>query len=138
MKKYELTGRFLWHEDTALYRIKALKDFNDVKAGDLGGFVQGFHNLSQDGDCWIYPLAKAIGNSQVIENAVARDNSTIKDNAIIKGNVILAGNSTVSGEAVVGGGVTVEDSVIDGARVIHENIKLKSSSIRTSKSTSNQ
>ena len=138
MKKYELTVRFIRHEGAVLRRIRALKDFSGVKSGDLGGFVESESNLSLNGNCWIYPLAKAMGNSQVIENAVARDNSTIKDNAIIKGNVILAGNSTVSGEAVVGGGVTVEDSVIDGARVIHENIKLKSSSIRTSKSTSNQ
>ena len=138
MKKYELTVKFIWHEDKVLHRIRALKDFSDVKSGDIGGFVESESSLSQNGNCWIYPLAKAMGNSQVIENAVARDNSTIKGDAIIKGSVILAGNSTVSGEAVIGGSVTVEDSVIDGARVINGNVKIKSSSIRTSKSTSNQ
>ena len=37
------------------YRIRALRDIpqQNVKAGDLGGYVEGEHNLSQDGDAWI-------------------------------------------------------------------------------------
>ena len=41
-------------DDVTVYRIKALKDFNDVKKGDLGGFIQNEMNLSQDGNCWVY------------------------------------------------------------------------------------
>lgn len=46
-----------------LYRIKALKDFKDdelyqdVKAGDLGGYVEKEKNLSQEGNCWVYGLS---------------------------------------------------------------------------------
>ena len=39
MKKYELTEETIKINDNqTLYRIKALKDFGDVKAGDLGSF----------------------------------------------------------------------------------------------------
>ncbi len=42
VKKYTVTDEdvILEDETTRLYRIKALKDFGDVKKGDLGGFIQ--------------------------------------------------------------------------------------------------
>ena len=40
-KKFELTEEFIINNSgIKLYRIKALKDFSDVKKGDLGGYVQ--------------------------------------------------------------------------------------------------
>jgi hypothetical protein len=39
-----------------LYRPKALKDFKDVKKGDLGGFIMNYYNLRQEGDSWIYDI----------------------------------------------------------------------------------
>lgn len=37
-KKFELTEEFIINNSgIKLYRIKALKDFSDVKKGDLGG-----------------------------------------------------------------------------------------------------
>lgn len=48
MKKYELTNEIKnLPGGVVLYRIRALKDFADVKAGDLGGFVQSEANLDQ-------------------------------------------------------------------------------------------
>ncbi|MBB4077294.1 hypothetical protein GGR08_001625, partial [Bartonella fuyuanensis] len=32
--------------------FQALKDFDDIKAGDLGGFIEKEVNLSHDGNCW--------------------------------------------------------------------------------------
>ena len=73
MKKYELTEeKITLDENQTLYRIKALKDFGDVKAGDLGGFVESEKNLSQDGNCWIsddvkvYEDAARISESAII------------------------------------------------------------------------
>lgn len=58
MKKYTLigTGKYISVDDYSkkdyfVYQIKALKDFNDVKAGDLGGYVASEDNLSQEGNC---------------------------------------------------------------------------------------
>lgn len=47
MRKYELIA------EGDLFRLRAVKDFAGVKAGDLGGLVSGEHNLSQEGTCWI-------------------------------------------------------------------------------------
>ncbi len=54
MNKYELTKETKEHYGTKVFRIKALRDFSDVKKGDLGGWIQSEANLSQTGDCWVY------------------------------------------------------------------------------------
>lgn len=36
-----------------LYRIEALKDFGDVKEGDLGGYIESEDNLSHDDNSWV-------------------------------------------------------------------------------------
>lgn len=52
MKKYEIDiTKKIFFNDTLLYRIKALKNFANVKAGEYGGYVSSEENLSQDGDC---------------------------------------------------------------------------------------
>ena len=43
-----------------MYRIKSLIDFEDVKAGDLGGYVEKEENLSQSGNAWVYGNADYI------------------------------------------------------------------------------
>ena len=71
-KKYEI---LMDEENTiewggrVLHRIKALKDFGDVKKGDIGGFVEKEINLSHEGNCWIYDNAKAMDNSKVYGNS---------------------------------------------------------------------
>ena len=54
MKKYELTTETLQFAGRTLYRIKAVKDFGSVKAGELGGWIESEENLSQTGNAWIY------------------------------------------------------------------------------------
>lgn len=46
-KKYELTDVTRKVGDRTLYQIRALKDFGEVKAGDLGGYIEKESNLSQ-------------------------------------------------------------------------------------------
>ena len=41
-----------------IYKKRALKDFPDVKKGDIGGFVESEDNLSHKCNCWIYDKAK--------------------------------------------------------------------------------
>ena len=46
-KKYELLlDRQIIVAGTTLYRIRALKDFGNVKAGEMGGFVRSEDNLT--------------------------------------------------------------------------------------------
>ena len=46
MKKFELTSEFTTNVfGTKLFRIKALVEFGNVDAGELGGFVEKEENL---------------------------------------------------------------------------------------------
>lgn len=67
MKKYELTEKSinLNFSNRTLYQIRALKDFNNVKAGDFGGYIEDESNLSQDGNCWVSDSAKVYGNAKI-------------------------------------------------------------------------
>ncbi|MDO5399306.1 MAG: hypothetical protein Q4G33_15435, partial [bacterium] len=64
MKKFELTteSKINWFGRT-LFRIKACKSFitatgDEVKAGDLGGYIEMESNLSQSGKAWVYSNAE--------------------------------------------------------------------------------
>ena len=53
MKKYELTSETKVFLGKTLYRIKALVQFGNVNAGDLGGWIEKEENLSQYGNAWV-------------------------------------------------------------------------------------
>ena len=67
--KYELTGETLETWAGTLRRIRALKDFGEVKTGDIGGFIQVEANLSQDGEAWVSGEAWVFGEAQVFGEA---------------------------------------------------------------------
>lgn len=48
--KYEFTGETINHYGATLKRIRVIKDFGNVKKGDLGGFIESEKNLSTDSD----------------------------------------------------------------------------------------
>ena len=56
--KYELTNETKAVNGKTLFRIRALEDFSNVKAGDLGGWIESESNLSQEGTCWVYGKAQ--------------------------------------------------------------------------------
>lgn len=68
-KKYVLTSEEIYVDNYVLYRIKACRKFNDVRAGDLGGFIEYKSNLDNRDTCWVYKDAKVYGNAQITGNA---------------------------------------------------------------------
>ena len=82
MKKYELTNETINFENKKLFRIRALKDFGNVKAGDLGGYVESENNLSQEDNCWIYENAKVYGNAEVSNDDIVSGNARVYDDAM--------------------------------------------------------
>lgn len=78
MNKYEMlytdSIRIAGH---TLYRIRALKDFGNVKAGDIGGYVEKEENLSQEGICWVCDSARVCGNARVCGDAYVCGNAKI-------------------------------------------------------------
>ena len=88
-KKYELTDETINHYGTVLHRIKALKDFSIVKAGDLGGFIESEDNLTNDGYCWVFGDAIVKGEAKVLDNATVIGSAQVLDHAIIGDNAII-------------------------------------------------
>ena len=112
-KKYELNSETIEIDGTILHRIKALKDFSDVKAGDLGGWIEKEDNLSQSGDAWIggdakvYSDAVVFGNARVDENAVVFGQAKVYDNARVDGNTQVSDGAEISDNAVVFGNAEI-------------------------------
>lgn len=149
MKKYELTAETIEHAGCTLHRIKALRDFGPVKAGELGGWIEKEENLSQDGTAWVFNDAKVYGSAKVYEYAEVHDTAWIYDNAKIYGNAVVCegarvfdnadiygcatiyrnasvhGNATVCGEANIGGHINVYGStIVHGSAKICGNINI--------------
>jgi hypothetical protein len=131
-KKYEILQDYVYVWEFSptdgvappLHRIRALRDFEGVTAGDLGGYVEGEHNLSQEGNCWLFDNAKACGKSSVSGNASVACAAMISDNAKVygsarvldrvrvEGNAEVYGNSQLFGEAEVSGDAKVYDNAV--------------------------
>jgi hypothetical protein len=90
--KYEITD--IQHPAFCFsYRIRSLTDFNDVRKGDLGGYVASEYNLSHNGNCWIYE------DALVSEKAWVSGDAKVFNNAIVSGYARVAGDVEVYGEA---------------------------------------
>jgi len=68
-KKYELIDETQEWNGRILHRILALADFGDVKAGELGGWIEKEENLSHNDDAWVYGDAQVYGDARVYGNA---------------------------------------------------------------------
>ena len=89
MKKFELTTEFITNAfGKKLFRIKALVEFGDVKAGELGGYVEKEENVSQDGNAWVSGDARVYGDAWVSGNARVSGNAWVygdADYALVQG-----------------------------------------------------
>ena len=131
MKKYELTNETkTLAGGTVLHRIRALRDIPrfGVEAGELGGFVEGENNLSQDGDAWVSGdaevsvYAKVYGNAWVYGNAKVFGNAEIYGDALVFGKAWVSGNAKISGDAEVYGNAWVYgDAEVSGYAKVYGN-----------------
>jgi carbonic anhydrase/acetyltransferase-like protein (isoleucine patch superfamily) len=114
-KKYELTEETKVVGDVTLHRIRALRDFGNVKAGDLGGWIEKEENLSHEGECWVFDDAMVFqsatvsgdahirNESMVCGHAAVSENAIVFDVAVIGGHASVCGSAIVIGHGVVGG-----------------------------------
>ena len=101
MKKYELTEETIQYAGRTLHRIRAVRDFADVKAGNLGGWIENECNLDQDGECWVCGNAKVWGDAEVYGNAKVYDNAVVFGDAVVYGNAEVFGDAEVYGNAAI-------------------------------------
>lgn len=128
-KKYEiLKDQAITMGGSLIYRIRALKDFGDVEAGEMGGFVASEENLSHDGTCWIYGDAMVYHNAKVKDNAIVRDYSHVYNDAQVMHNAIVEGHARVFDQCTVFGNACIKDNAsvfghgrVNGFVVIQDN-----------------
>lgn len=112
-KKYAFTGKtkIIIGEDNEkhiLHQIVALKDFEtitanayeNVKKGDLGGYIESEHNLSQEGQCWIN--GDTLYDSRHCKESIVYGNARIEGNAYVGVNVEVYGNARIYDNALIG------------------------------------
>ena len=104
MNKYKiLKDQYIEACGKKLYRIQALKDFNGVKSGNIGGYIEKESNLSQSGNAWVSgdaqvsDDARVFGDAQVFGNAWVYDDARVSDDARVYGNALVSGNAQVCG-----------------------------------------
>ena len=107
VKKYELTSETKVFLGKTLYRIKALVQFGNVNAGDLGGWIEKEENLSQSGNAWVYGNARVYGNAEVSGDARVSGDASVYGDASVSGGARVYGNARVSGDARVYGDAEV-------------------------------
>ena len=138
-KKYEMIK-----VNDKLYKIRALRNFGDVKKGDWGGYIQKEENLSHFGNCWVYNEASVRGNAKVSGNAKVKDNAFVFDSAIVGAAAIVSeravirGHAEVLGCARISGGACVrsrasvgDNAIVDSQATINEDAKIEGNAIVT-------
>lgn len=125
-KKYELllTDRKKLLGGSTVYRIRALRDFGNVKAGDLGGYIESEANLSHDGTCWVYDEATVCNNARIVEEAKVKHYASIGGNAQLRHFAKAKDRTKVNGNVIM-----YTRSVAKGFAELHDNVELFGDSV---------
>ena len=121
MKKYEITD--IAHPDNPnLHRIRAVTDLTeDVLAGTLGGYVESYNNLDQEGRAWISEDAIACENAVVCGDAVLTDHAVAKGCAYVGNSAMMTGHAIAQDDAAICGGLLTGKSCVCGYAVIRQD-----------------
>ena len=111
-RKYELTRESMIFNGYVLRRIRALKDFGDIKAGTIGGWISKESNLDNEGACWVYDDAKVYGDARVYDDAKIYGRAEVYGDAKVYGPAKVYGDAEVYGDAKVCGGAEVHGEAI--------------------------
>ena len=120
MRKYKITKNVREFLGETLHQIQALKDFSDVKKGELGGWIEKEMNLSQDGNCWISGDARVFGDARVYGDAIVCGDAIVYGYAEVCDDAKVHGDSKVFGDAAVYGNARVSgDAKIFGYAMVY-------------------
>lgn len=105
-----------------LHRIRAVTDLTeDVLAGMLGGYVESYNNLDQEGRAWISEDAIACENAVVCGDAVLTDHAVARGNAYVGNNAMMTGHAIAQDDAAICGGLLTGKSCVCGYAVIRQD-----------------
>lgn len=102
-----------------LFRVVALRAFiswsQEVQPGEFGGLVEGEHNLSQEGNCWIADNSTVTGRSRVQQDARVAGDSVLINEVTVSGRALVI-SCTLEGWISVGGDAAVLYTVIEATK----------------------
>ena len=117
MKKYELTDDSITFMGHKLFRIRAIRSFNGVNVGDLGGYIEKEANLSHDDNAWISDNACVYGYARICDDAHISGNARIYNNACIYDDVHISGYAYIYNDARI-----CDNACISGCACIYDNV----------------
>ena len=131
--KYEITG--IAHEKYPfLHRIRALRDIgSEIKAGDLGGFVESEGNLSfeAEDDAWIFNDAIAAGEGHVDKGSVLRERAVVCGCAYASHGTEMSGDSRAEDDAYIRGARLSRCARVSGNGMVLQSPTTKAAPILT-------
>ena len=131
--KYEITG--IAHEKYPfLHRIRALRDIgSEIKAGDLGGFVESEGNLSfeAEDDAWIFNDAIAAGEGHVDKGSVLRERAIVCGCAYASHGTEMSGDSRAEDDAYIRGARLSRCARVSGSGMVLQSPTTKAAPILT-------
>lgn len=138
-KKYELLkDDYIKVGERTVYRIRALKDFGNVKKGDLGGYIAKEENLSHDRNAWVFDNAVVVGegaavydDAEIHDNVRVYDRAKVYHDARVYDNAFVDGKSEISGHSRVFESARVEDSNLDTKARVYGRSRVMDSGLRS-------
>lgn len=92
-----------YNNETILYRIQAIRNIKNgeflIKKKDLGGWIESEQNLSQKGNCWIFPNCIAYQRAHRSGSSLGMGNSTQYGNSRQYGHSVQSGRSQQYGDS---------------------------------------
>jgi carbonic anhydrase/acetyltransferase-like protein (isoleucine patch superfamily) len=105
-----------------LYRVRAVKDFGNVKAGTLGGFVASERNLSHEGLCWVGDDARVYGEAVVSDDARVYGRAHVYGRARIEDRAQVLGNAQVFEDGwVFKNGIVFDNAMVFGRAQVRDD-----------------
>ena len=127
-KKYELVKEdSITVDGFTLFRIRALKDFFVVKAGELGGYIEHEGCLSHEGYAWVFDDAKVYNTGKVIENCRVSGNAVVTHGSKVIGFAGAGGNAVVTDFSIVEGEAKISDNALIENSTVSEHAKVRES-----------
>lgn len=111
-------------DGTLLWRIMALRDIplHNVKAGDIGGYIEDKKILKQEGSAWIGGEAKVYGQSRVLDDCLVTDEAVLH-HSLLKEDVIVGGKAKLTDSNLSGQRIRIsEEAVLENVGFSGENI----------------
>lgn len=107
MLKYKMTDNTLMVNGRVLHQIVALKDFGMVSKGELGGWIETYNNLDQEGKAWVANNACVYASARVAQNAFIGDSARVAGKALVTENAYVIDNAHIYGDAYVYGNAAI-------------------------------